>query len=201
MSRYTGPNNKKSRRYAFSILENNKEFLKGKKRITKPGQHGTRPQKLSNYGVHLYEKQKVRYMYGISEKQMNRTFQRAIKMQGVIGENFLNLLESRLDNVIYRSGVANTRRQARQFVNHGHILVNGKKVDIPSYTVQIGDKFEIKKRTQENFFINDNIEKTRKVAFVEFDSKKMTGEFIRLPERKELSGQINESLVVEFYNK
>ncbi len=201
MSRYTGPNNKKSRRYSFSVLENNKEFLKGKKRITKPGQHGARPQKLSNYGEHLYEKQKVRFMYGLNEKQMKRTFERATKLQGVLGENFLILLESRLDNIIFRSGIANTRRQARQFVNHGHILVNGKKVDIPSYTMKAGDKFEVKTKSKENFFMKDNLEKSKKVLFIDFDSKTMKGEFIRIPERDELSGQVNESLIVEFYNK
>ena len=114
MGRYTGPNNKKARRLKFSILENNKEFIKGKKRITSPGQHGTKPQKLSNYGIHLYEKQKVRFMYGLSENQLRRTFKKATKIKGVIGFNFLILLESRLDNIVFRMGLSNTRRQSRQ---------------------------------------------------------------------------------------
>ncbi len=201
MSRYTGPNNRKARRLKFSILENNKEFLKGKKRTAAPGQHGARHQKLSNYGEHLYEKQKVRFMYGLSEKQLRNTFKKAIKMDGVLGLNLLVSLESRLDNIVYRTGIANTRRQARQFVNHGHILVNGKKVDIPSYSVKVGDVISVKEKSQANFFIKDNFEKTRKVEFVSFDGKSMTGKYERLPERSELSGQINEALLVEFYNK
>lgn len=201
MSRYTGPNNKKARRLKFSILENNKEFIKGKKRTTAPGQHGAKHQKLSNYGEHLYAKQKVRYMYGLSEKQLRNTFKKATKMQGVLGTNLLISLESRLDNIVFRMGLANTRRQSRQFVNHGHILVNGKKVDIPSYVVKVGDEISVKERSQSNFFIKDNLEKTRKVEFVSFEPKTMSGKYERLPEREELSGQINEALVVEFYNK
>lgn len=202
MSRYTGPNNKKARTYKFSILENNKEFIKGKKRIYPPGQHGTgKRRKLSNYGEHLYEKQKVRYMYGLNERQMKNTFKKATKMSGVLGENFLVLLESRLDNIVYRMGIANTRRQSRQLVNHGHILVNSKKVDIPSYISKPGDKISIKKRIQNNFFVNDNLEKIKKVEFVSFDKETKKGEYIRFPNRDELSGQINEALVVEYYNK
>ncbi len=201
MSRYTGPNNKKARRLKFSILENNKEFIKGKKRISAPGQHGLKPQKLSNYGKHLYEKQKVRIMYGLSERQLRNTFTKATKMQGVIGFNFLVLLESRLDNIVYRMGLANTRRQSRQFVNHGHILVNGKKVDIPSYSAKVGDEISVKERSKNNFFMKDNLEKSKGNEFVTFDLKTMSGKYDRLPEREELSGQINESLVVEFYNK
>jgi len=201
MSRYTGPVNKKSRRLKFSILENNKEFLKGKKRISSPGQHGDRRQKLSNYGEHLYEKQKVRFMYGLSEKQLRNTFKKATKVQGVLGTNFLVMLESRLDNVVYRMGLANTRRQARQFVNHGHILVNGSKIDIPSYQAQPGDVIEVKAKSQDNFFMNDNLGKARKVDFVEFDAKAMKGTYLRYPEREEIAIGINEALVVEYYNK
>lgn len=201
MSRYTGPNNKKARRLKFSILENNKEFIKGKKRTTSPGQHGARRQKLSNYGEHLYEKQKLRFMYGLSEKQLRNTFIKATKVAGVLGTNLLISLESRLDNIVFRTGIANTRRQARQFVNHGHILVNGKKVDIPSYVVKVGDEVSVKERTKDNFFMQDNITKSKPVEFVTFDTKTMTGKFERLPERSELTGQINEALVVEYYNK
>ncbi|NQX83160.1 MAG: 30S ribosomal protein S4 [Mycoplasmataceae bacterium] len=201
MSRYTGPNNKKSRRLKFSILENNKEFIKGKKRITSPGQHGAKRQKLSNYGEHLYEKQKIRFMYGLSEKQLKNTFIKATKLHGILGLNLLILLESRLDNMIYRMGLANTRRQARQFVNHGHILVNKKKVDIPSYKVKIGDEIKVKDKSSKNFFMKDNLSKSKIIEFVSFDEKTMTGNFIRVPVREELSGQINEALVVEFYNK
>ncbi|AHK22450.1 30S ribosomal protein S4 [Candidatus Hepatoplasma crinochetorum] len=201
MSRYTGPNNKKARRYKYSILENNKEFLKGKKKISIPGQHGNKNQKLSNYGEHLYEKQKVRYMYGLNEKQMKRTFEKATKMKGVLGENFLFLLESRLDNLIYRMGFASTRRQARQFVNHGHVRVNDRKVDIPSYVVSPGSKIELKDKSKKINFIKDNLEAARIAPFVKVDSKTLSGEYLRLPKRNEISGQLNESLVVEFYNR
>ncbi len=199
--RYTGPNNKIGRRYKYSVLENNKEFIKGKKRITAPGQHGAKHQKLSNYGEHLYEKQKLRYMYGLTEKQLRNTFKKAQGMHGVLGTNLLILLESRLDNLIYRMGLASTRRQSRQFVNHGHILVNGKKVDIPSYIAKVGDEISIKERTQNNFFIQDNLTKAKDIDFIEFNKNTLTGKYLRFPEREELSGQINEALVVEFYNK
>ena len=203
MARYTGPNNKKSRRLKFSILENNKEFIKGKKRITAPGQHGAKRQKLSNYGIHLYEKQKLKYLYGLSEKQLVNTFKKATKMKGVLGINLLIRLESRIDNLVYRMGIASTRRQARQFVNHGHIIVNSKKVDIPSYIAKPGDIISIKERSQKNDLINDNISKKdfRTRDFVEFDREKYTGKYIRLPERDELTQEINEGLVVEYYNK
>ncbi|NOQ50570.1 MAG: 30S ribosomal protein S4 [Mycoplasmataceae bacterium] len=199
--RYTGPNNKKARRYKYSVLENNKEFIKGKKRITAPGQHGAKHQKLSNYGEHLYEKQKLRYMYGLSEKQLRNTFLKAQKMSGVLGTDLFVLLESRLDNIVFRMGIANTRRQSRQFVNHGHVLVNGKKVDIPSYTVKVNDVITIKARTKDNAFIIENLTKAKENKFVEFDHETMTGKYLRFPNRDELSGQINEALVVEFYNK
>ena len=129
MSRYIGPVYKKSRRYGFSTLETGKEL---RKKPTAPGIHGTSRKKLSEYGVQLHEKQKVRFMYGLSEKQFEKTFVAAGKMQGIHGYNLLILLESRLDNLVYRMGFAKTRRAARQLVNHGHILVDGKKVDIPS---------------------------------------------------------------------
>ncbi len=199
--RYTGPNNKIGRRYKYSVLENNKEFIKGKKRITAPGQHGAKFQKLSNYGEHLYEKQKLRYMYGLSERQLRNTFVKAQAMHGVLGTNLLILLESRLDNLVYRMGVGSTRRQSRQFVNHGHILVNGKKVDIPSYIAKVGDEISVKEKIQNNFFIKDNLEKAKGIDFIEVNKKTLTGKYLRVPEREELTGQINEALVVEFYNK
>lgn len=137
MARYTGPVYKKSRRLGFSILENGKELAK---RPYAPGQHGTdRRKKLSEYGVQLQEKQKVRLIYGLNEKQFRKVFDRAVKMHGVAGENLLKLLESRIDNLVYRMGLAKTRRGARQLVNHGHITVNGVKVDIPSYTCKPGE--------------------------------------------------------------
>src|SRR5574344_2693440 len=136
MSRYTGPINRKSRRLGFSVLEKGTELTK---KPYAPGQHGQkRPGKLSNYGIQLMEKQKVRLMYGVNEKQFRLTFEKAANMKGIQGENFLKLLESRLDNIVYRMGLATTRKGARQVVNHGHITVNGNKVDIPSYQVKPG---------------------------------------------------------------
>lgn len=200
MSRYTGPAYKKSRRVGISTLENGKDLAK---RPYGPGQHGNgRKGKLSNYGVQLVEKQKLRFIYGISEKQLKKAFERASKLQGIHGENILKLLESRLDNIVYRMGIASTRRAARQFVNHGHINVNGKKVDIPSYTVKPGDVISVRENSKEHKAILNTIELNIKTpAFVEFDNKKLTGKFVRLPERNELNAEINESLIVEFYNR
>ena len=200
MARYTGPAYKKSRRYGFSTLENGKDLAK---RAYAPGQHGNgRRAKASEYGIQLNEKQKVKFMYGLTEKQFKRLFQKASKMKGVHGENFLRLLEARLDNVVYRMGMAPTRRASRQLVNHGHILVNGSKVDIPSYEVMPGDVISVKEKSLEHPVIKNSIEANATVApFVEFDSKKLTGTFVRYPERSELSAEINEALIVEFYNR
>lgn len=200
MARYTGPAYKKSRRLNFSTLENGKDLAR---RPYAPGQHGNdRRKKLSEYGVQLQEKQKVRIMYGLNEKQFHRLFNRASKMKGVAGENMLKLLESRLDNVVYRMGLSNTRRGARQLVNHGHILVDGNKVDIPSYSVKPGSTISIKERSLEHPAIKAALEMNiTRPAFVDFDTKKMSGTYIRFPERSELTAEINESMIVEFYNR
>ena len=200
MSRYTGPAYKKSRKLGFSCLENGKELAR---RPYAPGIHGTsRRRKLSEYGIQLEEKQKVRFMYGLTEKQFAHTFERASKMKGIAGENFLKLLESRLDNVVYRMGLANTRRGARQLVNHGHITVNGKNVNIPSYTVKPGDVISVKEKSLNHPSMKQALENTlNRPAYVEFDDKKMTGTYLRLPERSELNADINESLIVEYYNR
>ena len=200
MSRYTGSSYKQARRVGFSISETGKELAR---RPYGPGQHGAeRKGKLSNYGEQLKEKQKVRFMYGVNERQFHKTFVEAGKMKGMHGENFLKLLESRLDNVVYRLGLANTRRAARQVVNHGHITVNGKKVDIPSYRVKPGDVVAVKENSKDHKAIKAALEKgTKRVEFVTFDDKKLEGKFVRLPERSELNADINESLIVEFYNR
>ncbi len=141
-------------------------------------------------------------MYGLTEKQFARTFEKAAKMKGITGENLFKLLESRLDNIVYRMGLANTRRGSRQIVNHGHILVNGVAVDIPSYTVRPGAIISLKEKSLNHPAIKQSLENTiARPAFVDFDIKKMTGTFIRLPERSELNADINESLVVEYYNR
>lgn len=200
MARYTGPAYKKARRLQFSLLENGKELAK---RPYAPGQHGNdRRKKLSEYGVQLQEKQKVRLMYGLNEKQFRKVFDRASKMSGITGENFLRLLESRVDNLVYRMGLAKTRRGARQVVNHGHITVNGRKVNIPSYTCKPGDVIAVKENSLSHKAIKDSLEATlNRVAFVTFDDKKMSGEYVRYPDRSELNQEINESLIVEFYNR
>lgn len=200
MSRYTKSSYKQARRVGFSLLENGEELAR---RPYGPGQHGQdRKGKLSNYGEQLKEKQKVRFMYGVNERQFKKTFHEASKMKGIHGENFLKLLESRLDNVVYRLGLANTRRAARQLVNHGHITVNGSKVDIPSYRVKVGDTVSVKENSKEHPAIKASLEKiTKRVEFVTFDDKKLEGKFVRLPERSELNADINESLIVEFYNR
>ena len=200
MARYTGPAYKKSRRLGFSTLETGKELAR---RPYAPGQHGAdRKKKLSEYGVQMQEKQKMRFMYGLTEKQFKRTFERAQKMDGIAGENFFKLLESRLDNVVYRMGLSNTRRGARQLVNHGHVMVNGKKVDIPSFEVKPGSTITLKENSKEHPAVKLALEgRTSRPAYVEFDEKKMSGTYIRYPERNELTSEINESLIVEFYNR
>lgn len=198
MSRYTESIFKKSRRYGFSILETNKEFSKGKKRTVAPGQHGQRKGKLSGYGVQLQEKQKVKFMYGLNERQFRNTFARAKKSKGVLGANFLIALESRLDNLTYRLGFAMTRQGARQLVNHGHVLVNGAKIDIPSYQVKPGSIIEIRERSKHNAKIHEALNNNvATLEFVKVDKDKLRGEYVRYPERKELNQEINEALIVE----
>ncbi len=200
MARYTGPSYKKSRRLGFSTLENGKELAR---RPYAPGAHGKdRKKKSSEYGVQLQEKQKVRFMYGLTEKQFHKVFDKAQKMHGIAGENLLMLLESRLDNIVYRLGMARTRRAARQVVNHGHILVNGKKVDIPSFRVMPGDVVSVKENSMNHPAILAAVEdKVNVPAYLEFDPKKLTGKYVRYPERSELNSEIQEQLIVEFYNR
>ena len=200
MARYTGAQYKKSRHLGFSTLENGKELAK---RPYAPGIHGQdRRRKLSEYGVQLQEKQKVRFMYGLNEKQFAKTFKRATKMAGITGENLLQLLETRLDNVVYRMGMATTRRASRQVVNHGHITVNGIKVDIPSYTVKPGDVIAVKEQSLDHPAIKAAVEATlNRPAYVEFDANKLTGKYLRFPDRSELNPDINEALIVEYYNR
>ncbi len=200
MARYTGSTNRISRRLGFSTLENGKELAK---RPYAPGQHGNKKaKKLSNYGVQLQEKQKLRFMYGLSEKQFEATFKKAGKMQGVHGDNLFKLLESRLDNLVYRLGFSTTRRGARQLVNHGHITVNGKKVDIPSYTCKPGDVIAVKDNAKDMSIIKSSLEALlKRVEFVTYDENKMAGTYVRYPERSELNADINESLIIEYYNR
>ena len=200
MARYTGPSYKKARRVGFSISETGKELAR---RPYGPGQHGQdRKGKLSDYGTQLKEKQKVRFMYGVNERQFKKTFKEAEKMAGIHGTNFLRLLESRLDNLVYRIGFASTRRGARQLVNHGHVTVNGKKVDIPSYRVKPGDIISLKDDDKNMKIVLESLEKvSKRVDFITYDDGKKEATYVRLPERGELNADINEALIVEFYNK
>ncbi len=199
MARYTGPSWKQSRRLKFSILETGKEL---QKRPYAPGQHGQKRGKLSEYGLQLQEKQKVRFYYGVNEKQFRNLFEKAAKLQGKQGDNFLFLLESRLDNLVYRLGFASTRRQARQLVNHGHIVLDGKKADIPSMTIKPGQTISLKQASKGLQIVKDALEATvSRVAFVSYDENTMTGTYVRLPERSEILPEIRENLIVEFYNK
>ncbi len=200
MSRYTGSSYKQARRVGFSITETGKELAK---RPYGPGQHGNaRKGKTSDYGTQLKEKQKVRFMYGLNERQFKKTFAEAEKMKGIQGVNFLKLLESRLDNLVYRIGFASTRRGARQLVNHGHVTVNGKKVDIPSYRVKAGDVISLKEDDKSLKVVAEALAKVNhRVDFITYDESKMEGTFVRMPERNELNADINEALIVEFYNK
>ena len=200
MARYTGPSYKQARRVGFSITETGREIAR---RPYGPGQHGSdRKGKLSDYGTQLKEKQKVRFMYGMNERQFRKTFDEACKMKGSNGENFLKLLESRLDNLVYRIGFATTRRGARQLVNHGHVTVNGKKVNIPSYRVKPGDVISLKEDHKNLKVVTEALSKvTKRVEFINYDEGKMEATFVRMPERNELNADINEALIVEFYNK
>jgi small subunit ribosomal protein S4 len=198
--RYTGSSWKKSRRLGFSILETEKELAK---RPYGPGQHGnTRKKKLSEYGKQLVEKQKLREMYGVNERQFRRLFMIALKPKEVTGFAFMKLLESRLDNLVYRAGFAATRRAARQLVNHGHIEVNGVRCDIPSRLLNIGDVVAVRENSRDLKVIKESLERNAvKVAYIEVDTEKLTVKFTREPLRNELTSKINEAQIVEFYNR
>ena len=200
MSRYTGSSYKQARRTNFSLLENGKELAR---RPYGPGQHGNdRKKRQSTYGEQLKEKNKVRFMYGLNERQFHKTFVEAGKLSGVHGTNFLVLLESRLDNLVYRLGFAPTRRAARQLVNHGHITVSGNKVDIPSYRVKVGSTIAIKESDKDLKVVKDSLEKVlKRVEYVTFNDKDLSGVYVRTPDRSELNPEINEALIVEFYNR
>ena len=199
MARYTGPSWKKARRLKYSISETGNELGK---RPYAPGQHGQRRGKISEYGLQLQEKQKVRFTYGVNEKQFKKTFNEAKKMVGRQGENFLFLLESRLDNLVYRAGLARTRRQARQLVNHGHISVDGRRTDIPSYRVVAGQVLTVSEKAQKFQIVKDSLEsQVMRPEFVSFDENKFEVTYIRLPERQEILSDIKENLIVEYYNR
>lgn len=200
MARYTGPSWRLSRRLGISLSETGKEL---QKRPYAPGQHGNQRKSITEYGMQLTEKQKLRFMYGLNERQFKTLFDKAGKIQeGKHGDNFMILLEQRLDSVVYRLGFAATRRQARQLVNHGHITVDGRRVDIPSYSVQPGQVIGLREKSKEVAFIKENLENTvGRLDFVSYDENKLEGTLTRLPERSELNAEIDEAQVVEFYNR
>ena len=197
--RFRGSDYKRSRRLGFSVLETGKELSK---RAYGPGQHGNgRKKKPSEYGKQLIEKQKLEQMYGVNERQFRRLFNLALKSDEVTGIAFFRILESRLDNLVYRMGFARTRRAARQLVNHGHVTVNGSKVDIPSYLCKVGDKIAIKEG-HDLVVVKQSLEsKPASVGYVKVDASKLEGEFLRVPERSELPADINEAQVIEYYNR
>ena len=208
MARYRGPVEKIERRFGVSLALKGERRLAGKSALDKrpygPGQHGQRRGKISEYGIQLREKQKARMMYGVSEKQFRSIFVEANRLEGNTGENLIKLIERRLDNVVYRMGFATTRRFARQLVVHGHILVDVKRLNIPSAFVNAGQKIDICEKTKKNPHIQRAIELTKHTGilpWVDVDQKKVFGIFTRLPEREEVVIPIEERLIVELYSK
>ncbi len=208
MARYRGPREKLERRLGVDLGLKGERRLAGKSALEKrpypPGQHGQRRGKISEYGMQLREKQKAKFMYGVSEKQFRTLFKEAARREGNTGEVLIQLLEQRLDNVVYRLGFATTRAFARQLVNHGHILVDGKRVDIPSYRVKPGQKIEVREKSKTNPQIVRSMELTNQtgiVDWVDVDKEKLFGIFTRLPEREEVNIPVVERLIVELYSK
>ncbi len=205
MSRYRGPAVKISRREGVNLTESPKVQKFMERHPYAPGQHGqSRRGKLSDYGIRLREKQKLRLYYNMSEKQIANLFAEDSKKTGSTGTVFLQLLESRLDNVVYRLGIASTRRQARQLVSHGHILVSGKRIDIPSYRVLPGDDIEVAASSKDNVIIKGNMESKRRgrtLPWLQFDTESMKGKFVTLPAREDLVVPVNELLVIEHYSR
>jgi len=201
MARYIGPKTRIARKFREPIFGPDKSY---EKRSYPPGQHGNSKKraKQSEYSVQLMEKQKVKYMYGILERQFAKTFDRAARMQGITGENLLKLIESRLDNVVYRMGVAPSRSSARQLVGHRHITVNGNVVNIPSYTVKSGDVIAIREKSKSLPVITESIaSRFGKYSWIEWDGSKMSAKFLNPPAREELTEPIKEQLIVELYSK
>ncbi|MFD2670231.1 30S ribosomal protein S4 [Marinicrinis sediminis] len=199
MARYTGPKFKLSRRLGISLSGTGKEL----KRPFPPGQHGpNQRKKISGYGLQLQEKQKLRHMYGLNEKQFRNLFDKASNMAGIAGENFMFLLESRLDNLVYRLGWSNSRAGARQLVAHGHVTVDGKKVDIASYSVQPGQVIGLRERSRNLTVVKEAVESRNFTpAYLEVNDQALEGKYIRLPERSELAQEIDEKQIVEFYSR
>ncbi len=200
MARYTGPRTKIARKFGEPIFGPDKDF---EKRNYPPGQHGlaSKRKKKSEYGIQLREKQKVKYTYGLLERQFRNFYDKASRMKGQKGENLIMLLESRLDNIVYRMGVAPTRAAARQLVNHAHITLNGRVCNIPSAIVKPGDEVAVRERSKSLEVIVASVASAVKYPWIEFDSKTLTGKYLNLPVREEIPETINEQLIVELYSK
>jgi small subunit ribosomal protein S4 len=202
MARYTGPTTRISRRFGVHLLGSAKAL---ERRNYPPGQHGPKSRrKVSEYSVGLGEKQKLRYVYGLLERQFRRTFEIAKRERGVTGERFMQLLETRLDSVVYLLGIAKSRAAARQFVNHGHIRVNGRKLDIASYSVKSGDEIEVKNAPASRQFATRNLEENRirnVPGWLTLNAEAFKAIVVRLPKRDEMDQNINEQLIVEFYSR
>ena len=200
MARYTGPSTKIARKFGEPIFGADKDF---EKRNYPPGQHGlaSKRKKKSEYGTQLKEKQKVKYTYGLLEKQFRNLYEKASRMKGQKGENLIMLLESRLDNIVYRMGIAPTRAAARQLVSHAHITLNGVVCNIPSAHVKPGDVVAVRERSKSLEVITNSVASAAKYSWIEFDAKSLTGKFLNAPVRAEIPETINEQLIVELYSK
>ena len=200
MARYTGPTTRIARKFGEPIFGADKDF---EKRNYPPGQHGlaAKRKKSKEYGVQLKEKQKVKYMYGVLERQFHNTYNKASRMSGQKGENLILLLESRLDNVVYRLGIAPSRAAARQLVSHRHITLNGSVCNIPSATVKAGDTVAVRERSKNLEVITAAVANATKYSWLEFDAQTLSGKFLNLPLRTDIPENINEQLIVDLYSK
>lgn len=201
MARYTGPSTKIARKFGEPIFGADKDF---EKRNYPPGQHGAarkRAKKSTEYGTQLREKQKVKYMYGVLERQFRNTYEKASRMAGQKGENLILLLESRLDNIVYRLGIAPTRAAARQLVLHCHITLNGAVCNIPSAQVKQGDVIAVRERSKSLEVIQNSVASAARYSWLEFDAKTLVGKYLNVPARTEIPENINEQLIVDLYSK
>ncbi len=200
MARYTGPSTKIARKFGEPIFGTDKDF---EKRNYPPGQHGLarKRKKSSEYGIQLKEKQKVKYTYGVLERQFRNLYEKASRMKGQKGENLIELLESRLDNIVYRMGIAPTRAAARQLVSHCHITLNGQVCNIPSTLVKPGDAVAVRERSKSLEVIQNSVASAARYSWIEFDAKTLSGKYLNHPVRTEIPETINEQLIVELYSK
>ena len=200
MARYTGPKTRIARKFGEPIYGPDKYF---EKRNTPPGQHGlaSKRKKTKEYGTQLKEKQKVKYMYGVLERQFRNTYEKAARMKGQTGVNLVLLLESRLDNIVYRLGIAPTRPAARQLVLHRHIRLNGNICNVPSAQVKAGDTVSVRERSRSLEVIQESVASARKYSWLEFDAQNLSGKYLNVPLREEVPETINEQLIVDLYSK